>query len=312
MATSGSAASPLRLALVLGRPKFLPYSVLMHGVGVAAAYSRTGTVDLALFVIAQSFVSILHLATHYSNEYYDLYADRLNATFTRWTGGSRVLVRGGLTPRTALLIALALTGTFAAVFLFLLLERPPVVQSVPVELAWLALVTVLLLWEYSAAPLRLSRRGLGEAVVAAILCVIVPLTGFFVQGGELDRGVLLALLPMVSTQYARMTIMNVPDTESDAAAGKKTLVVRLGVASSIRLHAVLQYGTYASLPLLWGLGMEGSIALAVLLTAPVAILQLRRLRAGAWQRPAEFEHLAFGSTLHVVAVGAATLVGFLF
>ena len=82
-------AGVFQSVLKLGRPKFLFYSAIMHGVGVAAAYASTGHFDLPLFLVAQGFVTTLHLATHYCNEFFDLGADRMNATFTRWTGGSR-------------------------------------------------------------------------------------------------------------------------------------------------------------------------------------------------------------------------------
>jgi hypothetical protein len=46
--------------------------------------------------------------THYSNDYFDLAADRANFTPTRWSGGSRVLVQTTLPPRWALYLALTL------------------------------------------------------------------------------------------------------------------------------------------------------------------------------------------------------------
>ena len=45
------------------------------------------------------------LMTHYANDYFDLEADRANQTPTTWSGGSRVLPAGELSPRVALIAA---------------------------------------------------------------------------------------------------------------------------------------------------------------------------------------------------------------
>jgi 1,4-dihydroxy-2-naphthoate polyprenyltransferase len=82
----------------LGRPKFLLYSLLLFGLGAAIAAHDGSGLDLRGYVVGQLFVWSVHLMTHYCNEYFDLPADLANTSPTRWTGGSRVLVEGTLTP----------------------------------------------------------------------------------------------------------------------------------------------------------------------------------------------------------------------
>lgn len=297
--------------LTLGRPKFLIYSALMHGVGAAAAHASTGRFNLPLFLVAQGFVTTLHLATHYSNEFFDLRADRLNATFTRWTGGSRVLVDGRLPPSAALAIALLMVACFLTGLAYTWWAQPQLFSEVPRACWLLALGAVVLAWEYSAPPLRFTSRGLGEAVVASMLCVIVPTMGFLLQRGVPSLALGLAALPLCGTQYARMMVMNMPDARGDEAGGKRTLVVRLGVERAVRVHHAIQLASYASLPLLALAGVDRELLLAVACTAPLAALQVWRLQRGAWRNPETFNRLAFTSTIHIVSVGTAALVGFL-
>jgi 1,4-dihydroxy-2-naphthoate octaprenyltransferase len=304
-------AGVFRSVFTLGRPKFLFYSVIMHGLGAAAAHATTGRFDLPLFLAAQGMVSTLHLATHYCNEFFDLTADRMNTTFTRWTGGSRVLVDGRLPPVVALAISLSMITFFVAGLAYAWLGRPTLVADVPRGCWALAAVALSLAWEYSAPPLKLTSRGLGEAVVASMLCVILPAMGFLLQNGEPNLQVGLALVPLFGTQYARMMVMNMPDAGGDEAAGKRTLVVRLGVERAVRVHHAIQIASYGSLPLLALAGVDREVLIAILCTAPLAALQVVRLQRGAWRDPEAFNRLAFTSTLHIVSVGSAALIGFL-
>lgn len=312
MTTLEQTASPstLRSFLTLGRPKFLFYSAIMHGVGAAAAHATTGEFNLPLFAAAQGTVTLLHLATHYSNEFFDLSADRMNTTYTRWTGGSRVLVDGRLPPSAALWMALLMVASFVTALIYAWFARPELVSEVPRGCWLLALFALALAWEYSAPPLRLTSRGLGEAVVASMLCVILPWMGFLLQRGEMNVSVGLAALPMFGTQYARMMVMNMPDARGDEAAGKRTLVVRLGVERAVRVHSAIQIASYASLPLLAWVGVDRAVLIAILATAPLAVLQVWRLERGDWRDAHSFNRLALTSTFHIVSVGSAALLGF--
>ena len=59
-----------------------------------------GRIDLATWAWGQAIVTASQLMTHYANEYHDLEHDRANPTATPWSGGSRVLPDGRLSPDT--------------------------------------------------------------------------------------------------------------------------------------------------------------------------------------------------------------------
>jgi hypothetical protein len=58
-------------------------------------------------------------------------------------------------------------------------------------------------------------------------------------------------------------------------------------------------------------GVDRELLIAIACTAPLAVLQVWRLERGAWRDPERFNRLALTSTLHIVSVGTAALVGFL-
>ena len=100
-----SLATVLFLALKMGRPLFLGGGFLLYGLGaaIAALNSPDGVIDGRLYLLGQAAVTAFQLMTHYANDYFDFEADKANLTPTPWSGGSRVLVGGGLPQATALI-----------------------------------------------------------------------------------------------------------------------------------------------------------------------------------------------------------------
>src|SRR5213078_2269338 len=154
---------------------------LLYALGAAIA----GVSDWRRYVLGQLAVTAFQLMTHYANDFFDYDADRANATPTRWSGGSRVLVGGELPCEVALYAALAL-GAIGLVL-------SAVVGS-------LILVAIgVLAWAYSAPP-RLCARGLGELDTAVVVTGLVPWLGFRLQGGGDTRVLALAIVPLALLQ----------------------------------------------------------------------------------------------------------------
>lgn len=280
--------SRLSAGIRLGRPLFLVGGVLMHTVGVLIALNVGASLNWSALLWGQLAVTSVQLMTHYSNEYFDLPADRLNPHPTRWTGGSQVLVRGELDPGLAGLVAtvFGVIGLAAGLVLALM------VNAGPLALPLIVLALVLAL-QYSAPPLALHYRGLGEVTEAVIVMGLTPLLGYYLQQGALNTRPLLVLIPLMLLQVDMMLVLNLPDEAGDRAAGKTTLVVGLGAAGAVRLHNGLLAAAYLSLPLLASIDMPRLVAAALLMPAPVALWQAWRLARGAWQEPARWNSLAF-------------------
>jgi 1,4-dihydroxy-2-naphthoate polyprenyltransferase len=300
-----SLATRILLVLRMGRPQFLVGGLLLHCLGVAMALAWGASLRLPALLWGQAAVTAIQLMTHYCNDYFDLAADQANPTPTHWSGGSRVLPEGGLAPRVALWAAIGL-GVFAlGVAVVLAIAVHP---GVPTFL--LIAVALLLAWSYSAPPLRLHSRGVGELSTALVVTGMTPLVGFYLQTGRLGSP-LLGVVPLCCMQFAMLLAIEFPDAVGDAATGKRTLVVRLGGTRAAHLHAVALLTAYAVLPLLVGIGLPALVALGVSLGAPVATWQGWRVWRSSGADPRQWNSLGFWAVAMLMGTTLAELLAFL-
>lgn len=210
----------LRAFISLSRLTFLLGGFLGCALGVAVARSEHQPLSLGAYLAAQWLIASFHLMTHYSNEYFDREADR-SSVRTAFSGGSGVLVSGALAPAVALRAALvcAVSGALAACWFAL--AGNAVTAALGVAIGALA-------WAYSAPPLRLLGRGLGEATTSLVVGSLVPIVGYAAQTGAVDGTAVSATLPPALAMFAMMLAVEVPDLASDASSGKRNLLVRYG------------------------------------------------------------------------------------
>ena len=284
----------------LGRPLFLGGGFILYALGAAIAAATGHAIEWPRYVLGQGAVTAFQLMTHYANDYFDLDADRANLTPTKWSGGSRVLPAGELPHRVALLAAaeLAAIGVALAIVLG---------GRAAITLA----VIFLLAWGYSAPPLRLCARGLGELDTALVVTVLVPFLGFSLQAPDLRGGEQLALsiVPLALLQFAMLVAIEFPDAVGDAATGKHTLVVRLGAAPAAKLYVAATALAFAWPVLAYALGVPAITALAMAVPAPLAIWRMARIRAHA--DASAFERLTFFAVFLLVATSACVLASWL-
>lgn len=282
----------------LGRPHFLGGGFILYALGAAIARARGAELDVGRYALGQGIVTAFQLMTHYANEYFDVLADRANATPTAWSGGSRVLVRGDIPVGAALIGALVL----AAIGTGLGIASPA---------PWLFLPMGFLAWAYSAPPLRLCARGLGELDTGVVVTGLVPAAGFVMQGAPGGWGALVATcIPLVLLQVAMLIAIEFPDAEGDAATGKRTLVVRMGVPRAVALYRVVLVAAYAWLPFAWAIGVPVRAVLAGAVTLPIAAWRFRDMPHDA-EDPGRYERLALWGVGILVIESAALLAGWL-
>lgn len=287
----------------LGRPLFLGGGFVMYGLGAAlATYVEGLAIDWRRWAWGQLAVTATQLMTHYSNDYFDVAADKANTTPTRWSGGSRVLAEGALRPVVALVAALVLAAVALGVAVrFATGPFPP-------SAATQVLLMLALAWFYSAPPLRLCARGLGELTTAAVVTFLVPWLGYLLQADQVSRALPLAVIPACVFQFCMLLAIEFPDAIGDAATGKRTLVVRIGGVWAARLYVLLIAATYLSLPVWVSYGLQPRIAIAASTTAPLAAWQIIRVAGGAWRERDRWESVAFWSVALLVTTAGAQLI----
>jgi 1,4-dihydroxy-2-naphthoate octaprenyltransferase len=295
--------APGWLFLRLSRPFFLLGGFLLFALGTSVAASAGHPFDVVRYLQGQSIVSMLQLAIHYSNEYFDAPGDSLNRQRTAFSGGSGAIGPQGLPRRAALLSAVVCLALAA------LVAGRMILAGGIASLSWLVLAAISIgAWFYSAPPVRLMSTGVGEIAASLVVAALVPIYAYTLQAGSLDSQLVTALAPLVLLHFAMLLTLEVPDQDSDREAGKRTLVVRWGVPAALQLHAALVVGALVLL----GTGVLASrlplspAALTVLATAAVAHLwQVRRTApdAHAWRWVAGANVGLFALTALAEAVG---------
>lgn len=286
------AAALVRLA----RPAFLLGGFAGFGLGAAVARYDGSMFDWRAYLWGQAIVTAFQLMVHFANDYFDQETDAL-AERTAWSGGSGVLPAGELPPAAALRAACtcAVIGLVAA--MHAAFAGNPCLTLVAVAIGALA-------WAYSAPPLRLLARGLGEIDTVVVVALLVPLAGYATFARAVGAHAVLAAVPGACAMFAMMLAVEIPDVKADAATGKRTLAVRWGVAG-----AAIVARTFASSAVVLVLLLDAHAfpapAAAYLAVLPAAIV------AAAFAAPHYVAHLSFATFpfLGVALYGLTTCAG---
>lgn len=233
---------PLARYLAATRPAFLTVTLLSVLLGLLSARADGWPLEIAPATLTLLFALVAHAGANVINDYYDARngSDACNVTrLYPFTGGSRFIQNGVLTCRQTAIFGYALLAAVIPPGLWLTWHAGG-------GLAVIGLAGLTLAWAYSAPPLRLMTRGLGEAAIVAGWLAVIVGSDYVVRGGfalaPLQRGLSLALL-----LSAILFLNQFPDAPADAAAGKRTLVVRLGSARARLLYPVLCGAAYLAL-----------------------------------------------------------------
>jgi len=82
-------------------------------------------------------------------------------------------------------------------------------------------------WFYTAPPLKLAYRGLGELATMLAVGLLMPGMGYFVASGNMEPLFQVFILPLSCYGLFFIITVELPDVESDRGH-KKNLLVRLG------------------------------------------------------------------------------------
>jgi len=176
-------------------------------------------------------------------------------------------------------------------------------------LVWIGLAGLAIGWAYSAPPLKLMSRGLGELAVACGWLIVV-LGADYVQRGTASFMPVAAGLGYGLHVANLLFINQFPDLKADAAAGKRNLVVRLGPQGARWLYPAI-LGTAA----LWLAAMVIAGALPALAAmALVSVVPGMKATVVLLRHPAEPQALdpAIRATIGAALLHGVILAGALF
>ncbi|MGH2692459.1 MAG: prenyltransferase, partial [Actinomycetota bacterium] len=261
------------LALRTTRAPFLTATLVPVILGVAVA-ANEGSWSFWLAFLTFLGGAFVHLGLNISNDVFDTMsgADAANTTPTQFSGGSRVVHYGLVRLRTLALLSAGFYLAGIAIGLYLAVER----GFWP--LFWIGLAGVAISLAYTAPPLRLVHRGIGEVAVALGFGPIMVLGSYFVQAQRLSFEAAYVSIPVAILIALVLYVNEIPDRAGDAAAGKRTLPVRLSKEAVIGCYVGAVAVTYGLIAIGAVAGILPRPTIVALLTIPIAIRITRALR----------------------------------
>ncbi len=278
MTVAAPAASPsLRTWLLAARPKTLTAAVVPVVVGTGLALGQgMGVLWPALAALAGAM--LIQIGTNLTNDYYDF---RKGADTHERVGPTRVTQSGLIAPQTVLAAG---AGCFALATL--------VGVSLVARGGWpfvvIGLASVLAGWAYTGGPYPLGYHGLGDLFVMVFFGLVAVPGTFYAQALQLVPAVWPAAVAVGATGTMILVVNNLRDLETDARAGKRTLVVRFGRGFGRAEYLALLALALAMPVTMFALGWARWPVLLALLAIPLAWPPLLRVlrTTGAALNPA--------------------------
>ncbi|MCP3964541.1 MAG: 1,4-dihydroxy-2-naphthoate polyprenyltransferase [bacterium] len=224
---------PAKAWLLASRPQTLAAAFVPVLVGAACAFTlgglRWGPTLAALWGAIW-----IQIGTNFANDVFDY---EKGADASERLGPLRAVQAGLLTPaqmRRGMWLAFTL-ATAAGVYLTWVAGWPIVAIGVASVLSGIA---------YTGGPYPLGYHGLGDVFVLIFFGFVAVCGTAFINLGEVPALAWWAAVPVGCLATAILVVNNVRDREGDRAAGKRTLVARLGRRAGVAEYVLLLAAAY--------------------------------------------------------------------
>jgi 1,4-dihydroxy-2-naphthoate octaprenyltransferase len=248
--------------------------------------------------------SAIHLGLNVANDVSDATsgADEANVNPTMFSGGSRVIQYGLVSLKAMKMTSFACYATGIAIGLYLTVVAGP-------QLLWIGAAGLFLSFFYTAPPLKLVHRGLGEICVALGFGPIMVLGTYYVIAEELSFEAFYASLPVALLIMLVLYVNQIPDRPADERAGKRTIVVRLPQSAIVTGFVLSVAATYVLIVAGALTGLMPVWTLLGLVTIPLA-MQVHKGISSHYNSPYELMGaMAKNIQLHLFT-GLALIVGY--
>ena len=288
------------------RPNFLAASAAPVLVGSTLGYAVTGSFNFGLFILALIAIMALQAGANMANDYFDHISgnDWANNNVTPFSGGSRYIQQGILSPKTVLLAALVALAAGSAIGLIIVLLTKSLLILI------IGVIGLLGGFFYTAPPIKLGYRCVGEFVIALLFGLLPVFGSYYLQTGKID---IIPLLPaaIVGVLIFLIILINeFPDLAADASVNKKTLIVRLGVPAAVWIYRITLISGFifaAAMLIYHAMFFAG---LLYLFTLPVAVLAAKAANKKDLVKPGMFRANQLTVLMHTAGSLALT-IGFI-
>lgn len=228
----------IRKYLRMIRPHIVLGGLLAFTVGALLGIANGGSFNPSVFAVCYATIFFGDLSTHFSNDYFDVKQDRLRqkkALFSQ----RKVLIDNPEMQSSAKKVAVVLLA------ISLLISALTVAfQIAPLMLLLIMIGANFLGWFYSAPPLRLVSKGLGELTIALAVGFAIPAVGYLSSKSVIDSWYGIFAVPFILFAFMLALSLEAPDTESDRLGGKKTLGATIGVRAVFVLAFFVAFAVF--------------------------------------------------------------------
>ncbi len=263
----------------------LPFMTVTIGavlLGSAFATWSTGHFHLVRFILTLLGACFFHIATNVANDYFDFKsgADAANISGTvPFSGGSRMLLEGFVSPREGLIVSLIFAAAGSAIGLYLNFVSEGNVILI------IGILALLFIYGYNGFPFKLVNKGLGEIAIFLAWGPLVVLGSYYVQAGSFQSyWPLIVSVPSGIMTTLVLLINEFADRDADQSVDRKTWVILFGFTKSLYMYLFLALICYAivGLGILFGGWPLWSLLVMITLPFPFMAFKAGRKNLENW------------------------------
>lgn len=233
-----------------------------------ALASRDGVFGWAKFLVTLLAAIAIQIGVNFANDV----ADAAKGADSQARIGPTRAVAAGLISARQMWVGIAVAfGVAAGAGIYLIAVAGPVIAVIGVA----SIVAAL---GYTNGPSPYGYRGWGEAFVFVFFGLVATVGARFVFDQTMPVGAWLAGIVMGLLATAILLANNVRDIETDAAAGKETLVVRVGREGGVAIFSASVAGAYTVVLLAVATDWLPLWTSVSLLSVPLAVPLIRTIR----------------------------------
>jgi 1,4-dihydroxy-2-naphthoate octaprenyltransferase len=263
----------LKAVIQAVRAPFFTGTIVPVVIGAAEA-TRVGRFDLFLFLLCLAGSVSFHAAANVINDYFDYLGgtDNVNRYHNLFSGGSRVIQDGILTPKQTLTLGIAFLCVGIVIGIYLVFQAGWVVLL-------LGIIGTVLVLAYSIPRYGLAYvgHGLGELAVAVGFGPLMVLGTYWVMARAFSPAIWWLTLTPALLIALILFVNGYPDYEADLKTSKHTAVVTLGRKRARWVYALIVAATYLEIVLGVVLSVIPALSLVALLTIPVGAAAVKKL-----------------------------------
>ncbi len=199
-------------------------------------FGCTAVWQSSLFWLAILVTVGFQVLSNFANDY----GDGVRGTDAKREGERRMVASGIISPKQ-MKIGMFVTGIITFFLATLLIFMAFGNQNFIISFVFfnLTIVSIIAAVKYTVGKNAYGYSGLGDVFVFLFFGFLSVLGSYYLYTHNINLQLLLPAISIGCFSTAVLNLNNMRDIENDAAAGKNTLVVKLGSQKSKRYHAIL-------------------------------------------------------------------------